>query len=379
MENLIFVSSWCGKFFCTSFSLIACILIANIYIPLLPFGALYIFLYLLLVSLLTVWITCVIAQKFLKRTKPFAYPKNTLFFERFFQTQTGGIKRAPLTDLEERISEFSSDIEKQFVRKWFKHITDDELFCEECRVIIADATRRFLQIVVLVDGKQLLHGVLIVLLKHLKEYRRSRRRCEKNGGSIEQAYRFAHVASKSMKSQEFFIHKLSENFLKQFISWELWNSLPCRTLVAVLSRKLVNYLLIHVAKPGFLNYRILKLLASETTQRQLDLEKYSFVSTGDVVVVVAAVTKESFEVTDTPKESPFKAKTRMVVSQPVKIHQVKATSKTWCNSSDLECVSLGQDPLVTANFSDENKKLWNGSNVDSNLRFNCFVSVSYFL
>lgn len=360
LNNTIYVSSWCGKIFCTSFILILAILITNLYIPLLPFGGLYIFLYLLIVSILTVWVTCVVLQKLLKRTKSLEYTNeyiNWLFPTEINQSKT--IK----PDLEIRITEFCEDIEKYYIEKWFKHITNDTTFRDESRVMIADVTRRFLQIVVLVDGRKLLHGLLLILLKHLKEFRRSQKRCEKNGCDIEQAYRYSHVGSKSVKSQEYFLHKLTENFLRQFISWELWNSLPCRALVAVLSRKLINYLLFYVAQPGFVNYRLLKLIVNDG---ELDLKKYSFVSVGMKKVEVKKVVE-----TFTPRDSPAKTRedvtpvvrrkkkceevqSKMVVSEPVKIHEVKVADKTWRDSSDLECVSLGQDLLA------DEKKLWQG-------------------
>lgn len=362
LNNPIYVSSWCGKLFCTSFTLILAILITNTYIPLLPFGGLYIFLYLLLVAVLTVWITCVVIQRFLKRTKPLEYSHGEILKWLFpGEKQTSVIKKS---DLEERINEFCADVEKLYIEKWFKHITEDQTFCAESRLMIADVTRRFLQIVVLVDSKKLLHGLLLILLKHLKEFRRARKRCEKNGCDIEQAYRYSHVGSKSAKSQEFFVHKLTEMFLRQFISWELWNSLPCRTLVAVLSRKLINYLLIYVSKPGFINYRFLKALASEEIKTQLELNKYSFVSVGSArnKIEVKTTAPMTFTPRDSPaktkvspkRETPAKFESKMVVSQPVKIHEAKIANKTWRDSSDLECVSLGQDLLA------DEKKLWQG-------------------
>lgn len=353
LTNAIYVSSWCGKLFCTTFILIFTILITNIYIPILPFGGLYIFLYLLTISVITVWISCVVIQKFLKRTKPIEYKKmdwlNTTIFNMKLQKNLTQNK-----DLEERIMDFSNDVQEMYIEKWFKQISDDATFCLESRNLIADVTRRFLQIVVLIDGKKLLHGTLLILLKHLKEFRRAQKRCEKNDcNNIEQTYRYTHIASKSLKSQQFFLHKLTESFLKQFISWELWNSLPCRTLVAVLSHKLINYLLIYISKPGFINYRFLQLIDA----KDLDLNKYAFVSTTTVNKNTPLQFKQQeVATTFTPRDSPAKIqkpKKMIVKSEPVKIYEAaKTATTTWRNSSDLDCVSLGQDLLV------EEKKLW---------------------
>lgn len=58
--------------------------------------------------------------------------------------------------------------------------------------------------------------------------------------------------------------------------------------------------------------------------------------------------------------------TRPKASEPVKIYESKSATKTWRNSSDLECISLGQDLLAFQEFTDPDtqiqelieKKLW---------------------
>lgn len=59
------------------------------------------------------------------------------------------------------------------------------------------------------------------------------------------------------------------------------------------------------------------------------------------------------------------------MSEPVKIYESKSANKTWRNSSDLECISLGQDILTNLSDSKDpdseiqsfiEKKLWKDSN-----------------
>lgn len=60
---------------------------------------------------------------------------------------------------------------------------------------------------------------------------------------------------------------------------------------------------------------------------------------------------------------------RQKASEPVKIYESKSSTKTWRNSSDLECISLGQDLLAFQEFNDPDtqiqelieKKLWKDS------------------
>lgn len=54
------------------------------------------------------------------------------------------------------------------------------------------------------------------------------------------------------------------------------------------------------------------------------------------------------------------------MSLPVKIYESKSANKTWSKSSDLECISLGQDLLVLDDITTPDieiedlieKKLW---------------------
>lgn len=48
----------------------------------------------------------------------------------------------------------------------------------------------------------------------------------------------------------------------------------------------------------------------------------------------------------------------MAVSEPVKIYQ-SSSDKTWRNSSDLECVSLGEDLLALQEISDPDSQIQN--------------------
>lgn len=131
--------------------------------------------------------------------------------------------------------------------------------------------------------------------------------------------RYAHIGSKSIKAQEYYVQQLTASLLRQFINWELWNSLPCRTLVSILSRKLTNYLLIYLSKPGFINYRLLKAVASKDHQDKLELNSYSFVSLSGCRELKKPIEKEgglkidqklladSIDGGNTPKETPKKS------------------------------------------------------------------------
>ncbi|KAF2899421.1 hypothetical protein ILUMI_06754, partial [Ignelater luminosus] len=263
---------------------------------------------------------------------------------------------------------------------------------------------------------------------------------------------YSHVASNSKKAMEHFIFRLTANVLRQFINWELWNSLPCRSLVSILARKFTTYILTYISAPGFLNYRLIQLSCSETEKNNLNLNNYSFISLSDVdhngcltqlhmsqipsteikekkleklkneesstpsisprkiakkVVTPESLNNKQADVVDsfkkpkhveiiklhngkasddiitgesqtpvktvemkfTPASKPidtYKMESRPKASEPVKIYESKSATKTWRNSSDLECISLGQDLLAFQEFTDPDtqiqelieKKLW---------------------
>lgn len=79
----------------------------------------------------------------------------------------------------------------------------------------------------------------------------------------------------SKKAKDYFLHQLTTNLLRHFINSELWNSLPCSILVAILSRKLISYLLKLASNPDVLNYLLLNSLASEGIKEKYDLKNYA--------------------------------------------------------------------------------------------------------
>ncbi|KAK4878397.1 hypothetical protein RN001_010903 [Aquatica leii] len=303
--------------------------------------------------------------------------------------------------IDERIDILVKDIQVRFILKWYLHISTDPYFLSESKHLIDDIIRHFLQIIIDVDGRKLVHGCSVIFLKHLKEFRKSLKRSQKNGRSVEDLYRYSHIGSKSKKASEYFIYQLTLVIFRQFINWELWNSLPCQSIVSILSKRFTTYILAFVSTPGYLNYKMVEACASDDDKARLNLKKYYYISLSDVdhtgnLNQLSPGIKDEY---NTPKISPKRTKSDLVftqlvedevdfkkpsppmkvdsdevdsvekykVSEPVKIYESKSSSnKTWRNSSDLECISLGQDLLTFQEFNDPEvriqqlieKKLW---------------------
>lgn len=226
------VNSWCGRFCVSSFILLVSIFILDYKAYVLPINGIWLALYILFVIISSVWISCVLIQKVLQQNqviecdfesnrylkllkngcKTLHIPINLDYIStKTISTHTGGntpkltnkltdvidsipilkenITYEPTKNIDDRIEQFANDIEQRFIEKWYKHISDDETFSNESKVLLEGIVRRVLQVSVQVDSDKILCGALVVLLKHLKEYRKAVKRANKSGSSIESVYR----------------------------------------------------------------------------------------------------------------------------------------------------------------------------------------------
>ncbi|KAI4455246.1 sorting nexin [Holotrichia oblita] len=452
-----------GKFLTISLFPIISILTAEYYYSILPFGGTWLVLYVLILLFVTVWLTWMSIQNVLKQSKPFTYDFEQNTYLKYskkiylFVLKLGVIDESVKLDknkiigvddivneqrsIDDRIADFVKDVEQLFLMKWYPKISDDDLFLKETRNLLDDIMRRFLQIVVQVDTKKLVHGVLVIFLRHIKEFRKTVRRQQTTPKSIEELYRYTHIASKNEKAFEHFMCQITTKIFRQFLSWELYNSVPCKSLISILARKLTTYSLIYVSTPQTINYRIAQLCFSKENKAKLDFGRYDAVYLTDVDLIKLEDKLEDDPMTNvnsvppnkevtlqngnTPSVTPKKidstkhvmadvnikrdsisvkqitvnessdknqenygrdevdtstneevtevdsAGSYHAVSEPVKIHKSQS-NKTWRNSSDLECISLGQDLLVSDEFNDPDlqiqdlidKKPWK-DNLDS--------------
>lgn len=58
--------------------------------------------------------------------------------------------------------------------------------------------------------------------------------------------------NKKEETLELHAHKLTINVMREFITWELWNSFPCNLLVSILSQKVTLYIINSITKPDWL-------------------------------------------------------------------------------------------------------------------------------
>ncbi|KAJ8959853.1 hypothetical protein NQ318_011586 [Aromia moschata] len=282
----------------------------------------------------------------------------------------------------ERVKMLTKDIDKYFISKWYNNISKDYDFTDESKLFLEEVINRLVEVQLAVNNKVLLHGILNIYLKHLKEFRRSLKRKEKYSGGIEELYRYSHICScSSSKPKDYFIHQLTTNLLRHFINSELWNSLPCHVLISILARKLLAYMLNLTSDPEILNYILLNAIASKDVREKYKLNEYGRIhitQSHDTTNTKEKTTAETIKpeinkesekkdadegskgADSLQKEKPNDKKVdtaeepieqiiteKRVVSDPVKIYESKSRNvRTWNDSKDLTLgISLGQDPL----------------------------------
>lgn len=204
MNVLANCKTWFGKVFFSSLLTIVVMFVLDCRYKLLPFNGIPLLVYLIFVVLLSMWGTSVLIQHLLKTNKPFEYDFKTgrakhveKVFQYFYKLKNDE-QFVPKTstfenrkNIDERIDEFVEDVEKRFVANWYREISDDQQFLVETRRLLDEVIRRFLQVVIMVDNKALMQGTLVILLRHIKEFKKSLKRSQKNPGTIgmEDVYR----------------------------------------------------------------------------------------------------------------------------------------------------------------------------------------------
>ncbi|CAH0554955.1 unnamed protein product [Brassicogethes aeneus] len=386
--------SW--KFFVAVFSSVILLGFLNYSLEIVPVSGLTFVITFVAVWFVSLFITLITFHKMLQKNKPI-----DLEFFKVANAKTPE-KTFMLKPDSEAVKKLAEDIDKYFITKWYRYISVNNDFTAESKCVLEDVLNRLSEVLMQVNSKKLLHGILNIYLKHLKEFRRTLKRKEKYGGEIGELYRYSHVCINSEQSQKYYLHQLTINLLNHFINWELWNSLPCHALVSIIARKLTTYILNLLSSPLFLNYHILNLIGSKAVKSSMKLENYSkicFEENFDVTysgnnqdevdeIVKGKVSKdtkkqvhnteqEEKEKMVIKKESPKKKKVtpieikpvivneppaEVIVQDPVKIHEPKgSSSKVWNDSQDLISVSFGMDPLDSFLGDDKPPKThWDG-------------------
>ncbi|XP_044755909.1 uncharacterized protein LOC123314597 isoform X1 [Coccinella septempunctata] len=309
----------------------------------------------------TVWVTVSFLRKL--------FTKNQLCNWKIFEET----KRIPTCSQSDRNNahKLSEDVVNQFVKIWYNEISEDDKFPVESRIIIESTLNLLSKALGSIDKKHFAYVVTNVFLKHLKEFQRTLKLKEKNGDKISDMYRYSFSAIPNEKSCEYYIDQMTKKLLVNFIHWELWNSIPCKLVVSIISNKL-SYLIDVCSDPEFLNYYLLMILLPEEQALELTLHQYTHIKLNPSCINVDLKEKvlqeeyihekesvpvdehkstvpscsdsgiqpsgESEEVCEAI-EVPFKKR------KEVKVYEPRSSNEKWSETIDLATVTLGEDPL----------------------------------
>lgn len=223
--------SWCEMLIILSASGVCLILALDYNLSILPFRGAYLFIYTCSLLISTTWITFLFLQHLLQNNKPFEYDiernlalksiyKTYIFLTKtcyksvcnpastelipdvMNRTPNNQLEDAPdnkvfqrvhnkkcIKNIDERIEDLIKDIEVRFILKWYVHISQDPTFPLESKLLLDEIIRHFLQVVIDIDGRKLVYGCIIILLKHIKEFKRALKRNTKKNTAVENCYR----------------------------------------------------------------------------------------------------------------------------------------------------------------------------------------------
>lgn len=153
----------------------------------LPITGFTLVIYSLTIWIISMWVTFITLQRFLQQNKPLNL--TNLIDLIFTKSKTQSTNSNATSGSEDCIKQLTKDIDKYFIAKWFTYISKDNTFNDESKIVIEEVLTKMMNVEMCVDNEMIVHGVLNVYLRHLKEFRRSLKRKQKYGGNVSELYR----------------------------------------------------------------------------------------------------------------------------------------------------------------------------------------------
>ena len=152
---------------------------------------------------------------------------------------TGAKDTRPLCKI--NVDKLVSEIDAKFISVWYNELSDDKTFKEEANELLRKLLKKISVQICAIDEMRLAHKLADLFLLHLKEYRRAFRRVKKGTApDIQEAYRCTHPGSRSASTLEHTLHCLVNVLAGEFLQWELTSSLPCKLLLSLLAKRLLE-------------------------------------------------------------------------------------------------------------------------------------------
>lgn len=135
--------------------------------------------YIISLWIFTVWVTVTFIRKL--------FLKNQLLDWKIFEEKN--IISTHYNTEENTTNQLSKDVVNQFIKIWYDEISIDDKFPTESGLFIKNTLVSINEALNNVDKRQFTYAIFNILLKHLKQFRRSLKLKDKNGQKISELYR----------------------------------------------------------------------------------------------------------------------------------------------------------------------------------------------
>lgn len=186
------------------------------------------------------------------------------------------------TSLSEQVRLLIKDIERDFVKTWYSEISQNPSFLFDSHLILEEIFSKIIKKIKLVNRKVLISNVLILYLTHLQEYKKLIKKMKRlnienefNTKELPDLCRCFHPGSQSDDVLNYYLMKVTESILKEFGPLDFTNSLQCKILSGIISRKVVKKFLTTVEDPNWINVKMIYLLNSERYEELLQGKVYT--------------------------------------------------------------------------------------------------------
>ncbi|XP_031827986.2 uncharacterized protein LOC116424990 [Nomia melanderi] len=158
------------------------------------------------------------------------------------------------------VNDMVKEINSKCIEVWYKSISNDKSFPKEAQILLKKLLTKLFHQINSMDKVQLTHRLANVVLLHFKEYHRALRRVEKQTSkTMEDAFKYLHPGSRNASALEHMLHRIITILAQEFLQWELTSSLPCKLLLSILAKRLLLFIET-VSSPSWLFQSLLELL-----------------------------------------------------------------------------------------------------------------------
>lgn len=178
-----------GTVLIVSFLLLLAVFTVNSLIPILPVSSVTFVVTALLLWFALLCLTFIGLHKLLQRKHPIPNAVFDTYLPYVGLSWLAKPRNKVVKANAESVKRLTAEIDKYFVSYWYYNISEDTNFPNETQAFLEEVLTSSVNTMLQVNHAVVVHGVMNLLLKHLKEFRKSLKRQEKYSRPIDDLYR----------------------------------------------------------------------------------------------------------------------------------------------------------------------------------------------